>query len=230
VTTTIDVVVPTLNAASDLARTIASLGGCEDHDLVLRLTVCDGGSRDDTLAIARAAGAAVIVTAPGRGRQLAAGAAAGSAPWLLFLHADTTLGAGWADAAKRFMTETTNAARAGYFRLRFDSRDPRARRVERLVAWRCRTLGLPYGDQGLLMARAFYQRLGGFAVLPLMEDVDLVRRIGRENLVALDTDVVASARRYERDGWLLRPLRNLSCLALYSAGIPVSVVRRLYDG
>jgi rSAM/selenodomain-associated transferase 2 len=230
VTTTIDVVVPTLNAASDLARTIASLGGCEDHDLVLRLTVCDGGSRDDTLAIARAAGAAVIVTAPGRGRQLAAGAAAGSAPWLLFLHADTTLGAGWADTAKRFMTETTNAARAGYFRLRFDSGDPRARRVERLVAWRCRTLGLPYGDQGLLMARAFYQRLGGFAVLPLMEDVDLVRRIGRENLVALDTDVVASARRYERDGWLLRPLRNLSCLALYSAGIPVSVVRRLYDG
>ena len=112
-TTTIDVVVPTLNAASDLARTIASLGGCEDHDLVLRLTVCDGGSRDDTLAIARAAGAAVIVTAPGRGRQLAAGAAAGSAPWLLFLHADTTLGAGWADTAKRFMTETTNAARAG---------------------------------------------------------------------------------------------------------------------
>jgi len=230
VTTTIDVVVPTLNAASDLARTIASLGGREDHDLVLRLTVCDGGSRDDTLAIARAAGAAVIVTAPGRGRQLAAGASAGSAPWLLFLHADTTLGAGWADAAKRFMTETTNAARAGYFRLRFDSRDPRARRVERLVAWRCRTLGLPYGDQGLLMARAFYQRLGGFAVLPLMEDVDLVRRIGRENLVALDADVVASARRYERDGWLLRPLRNLSCLALYSAGIPVSVVRRLYDG
>ena len=229
-TTTIDVVVPTLNAASDLARTIASLGGREDHDLVLRLTVCDGGSRDDTLAIARAAGAAVIVTAPGRGRQLAAGASAGSAPWLLFLHADTTLGAGWADAAKRFMTETTNAARAGYFRLRFDSRDPRARRVERLVAWRCRTLGLPYGDQGLLMARAFYQRLGGFAVLPLMEDVDLVRRIGRENLVALDADVVASARRYERDGWLLRPLRNLSCLALYSAGIPVSVVRRLYDG
>jgi rSAM/selenodomain-associated transferase 2 len=230
VTTTIDVVFPTLNAASGLARTIASLGGREDHDLVLRLTVCDGGSRDDTLAIARTAGAAVVVTAPGRGRQLAAGAAVGSAPWLLFLHADTTLGAGWADAAKRFVTETTNAARAGYFRLRFDSRDPRARRVERLVAWRCRTFGLPYGDQGLLMARAFYRRLGGFAVLPLMEDVDLVRRIGGENLVALDADVVASARRYERDGWLLRPLRNLSCLALYSAGLPVSVVRRLYDG
>src|SRR4029077_11218853 len=131
-------VVPTLNAASDLARTIASLGGREDHDLVLRLTVCDGGSRDDTRASGRAAGASVIVPAPGRGRQLAAGASAGSAPWLLFLHADTTLGAGWADASRRFMAEASNAARAGYFRLQFDSRDPRARRVERLVAWRCR--------------------------------------------------------------------------------------------
>jgi rSAM/selenodomain-associated transferase 2 len=230
VTTTIDVVVPTLNAASGLARTIASLGGGCDHGLVLSVTVCDGGSRDDTLAIARAAGAAVVATSPGRGRQLAAGAAAGRAPWLLFLHADTTLGAGWADAARRFMAEPSNAARAGYFRLQFDSRDPRARRVERLVAWRCRTFGLPYGDQGLLMSRAFYQGLGGFHLMPLMEDVDLVRRIGRANLVSLDADVVASARRYERDGWVLRPLRNLSCLALFSAGVPVSVVRRLYDG
>ncbi|HEX9525228.1 MAG TPA: TIGR04283 family arsenosugar biosynthesis glycosyltransferase [Reyranella sp.] len=229
-TTTIDVVVPTLNAASGLARTMDSLDDGRDHSLVLRVTVCDGGSRDDTLAIARAARAAVVTTSPGRGRQLAAGAAAGCAPWLLFMHADTTLGAGWAPAARRFMAEATNAARAGYFRLQFDSPDARARRVERLVAWRCRTFGLPYGDQGLLMARAFYQRLGGFHLLPLMEDVDLVRRIGRQNLVPLDADVVASARRYERDGWLLRPLRNLSCLALFSAGVPVSVVRRLYDG
>ena len=227
-TTAIDVVVPTLNAASGLARTMDSLDDGRDHSLVLRVTVCDGGSRDDTLAIARAAGAAVVVTSPGRGGQLAAGAAAGSAPWLLFLHADTTLGAGWADAARRFMAEASNAARAGYFRLQFDSRDPRARRVERLVAWRCRTFGLPYGDQGLLMSRAFYQRLGGFHLMPLMEDVDLVRRIGRANLVSLDADVVASAQRYERDGWLLRPLRNLSCLALYFGGVPPDLIRRLY--
>ena len=229
-TTTLDVVVPTLNAASGLARTIASLDGGSDHGFRVRVTICDGGSHDDTLAIARAAGADVVTTSPGRGEQLAAGAAAGRAPWLLFLHADTTLGTGWANAVRRFMAEPPNAAKAGYFRLRFDSRDPRARRVERLVAWRCRTFGLPYGDQGLLMARDFYQRVGGFGLLPLMEDVDLVRRIGRGNLVALDADVVASPRRYERDGWLLRPLRNLSCLALYSAGAPMSVVRRLYDG
>ena len=62
-----------------------------------------------------------------------------------------------------------------------------------------------------------------------MEDVELVRRIGRRNLVALEADAVTSAERYERDGWLVRPLRNLSCLALYFAGLPPGVIRRLYE-
>jgi rSAM/selenodomain-associated transferase 2 len=194
----------------------------------LSITVCDGGSRDDTLAIARRAGAAVVRAPAGRGGQLAAGAATGSAPWLLFLHADTTLGAGWTAAVQRFTDDAANAGRAGYFRLRFDSPDPRARRIERLAAWRCRTFGLPYGDQGLLIARAFYRRLGGFPALALMEDVAFARRIGRHSLVPLEADAVTSARRYERDGWLLRPMRNLSCLALFSAGVPPSVIRRLY--
>jgi rSAM/selenodomain-associated transferase 2 len=226
VTTDIDVVIPTLNAAAPLTQTLAALGG--DPDVRLFATVCDGGSRDGTPDIARQAGATVVTAAPGRGGQLAAGAMAGSAPWLLFLHADTTLSAGWTLAARRFMAQPTNAAKAGYFRLRLDSPDRRARRIERLVAWRCRTFGLPYGDQGLLIGRAFYQQVGGFRALPLMEDVELARRIGRRNLVALEADAVTSARRYERDGWLARPLRNLSCLALYFAGLPPPVIQRLY--
>jgi rSAM/selenodomain-associated transferase 2 len=219
VTADIDVVIPTLNAARSLARTLDSLRGES-------ITVCDGGSRDDTTTIARQAGANVVVSEPGRGRQLADGAVAGSAPWLLFLHADTVLSAGWAAAARQFMTMT--APKAGYFRLRFASADPRARRLERLVAWRCRTFGLPYGDQGLLIERGFYRRIGGFRALPLMEDIDLVRRIGRHNLVPLDADAVTSAERYERDGWLARPMRNLGCLALYFAGLSPTVIRRLY--
>ena len=120
------------------------------------------------------------------------------------------------------------APKAGYFRLRVASADRRARRLERLVAWRCRTFGLPYGDQGLLIERDFYRRMGGFRALPLMEDVDLVRRIGRRKLSALDAEAVTSAERYERDGWLLRPMRNLGCLALYFAGLSPTVIRRLY--
>jgi rSAM/selenodomain-associated transferase 2 len=227
VTTDIDVVIPTLNAAASLGRTITALKD-GDHDLRLSVTVCDGGSRDDTTTIARRAGAVVVTADAGRGGQLAAGATGGNAPWLLFVHADTRLGPGWADAVRRFTGSAANAERAGYFRLRFDSADRRARGIERFVAWRCRTFGLPYGDQGLLMARAFYRRLGGFHALPLMEDVEFVRRIGRRNLVALDAEATTSAERYERDGWRLRPLRNLSCLALFLAGAPAGVIRRLY--
>jgi rSAM/selenodomain-associated transferase 2 len=226
VTIEIDVVIPTLNAGESLARTLATLRG--DHGFALSITVCDGGSHDDSQAIARQAGATVVTTQAGRGRQLSTGAAAGSAPWLLFLHADTVLAPGWTDAAGRFVSQAANAGKAGYFRLRLDSPNPRARRIERLAAWRCRTFGLPYGDQGLLMARAFYRRLGGFRPLPLMEDVELVRRIGRRHLVALDADAVTSARRYERDGWRLRPMRNLGCLALFFAGLPTPILRRLY--
>ena len=225
-TTDIDVVIPTLNAAAHLGRTFAALS--VDRDLRLSLTVCDGGSRDDTQTIARARGAVVVQAEVGRGGQLAAGAAAGEAPWLLFLHADTALSPGWAAAARRFMAEPANAAKAGYFRLRFDSTDPRAQRIESLAAWRCRTFGLPYGDQGLLIERAFYAEIGGYRALPLMEDVDLVRRIGRQRLVALDAEAITSAGRYERDGWLARPMRNLGCLALYFAGLPPRMIRRLY--
>jgi rSAM/selenodomain-associated transferase 2 len=225
VTPDLDVVIPTLNAARHLSHTLAALS--VDHELRLAVTASDGGSRDDTQTIARTAGAAVVQTEPGRGGQLAAGAAAGSAPWLLFLHADTILSAGWPQAARAFMT-AANASRAGYFRLRFESTDRRARRIERLANWRSRALGLPYGDQGLLIARAFYQQIGGFRPLPLMEDVELVRRIGRRRLVALEADAITSARRYESDGWLARPARNLACLGLYFAGLSPRLIQRLY--
>ena len=226
-TAALDVVIPTLDAAATLARTLTALRDAEGP-LRATVTVCDGGSRDATVAIARESGAAVVNAPPGRGGQLAAGAAAGSAPWLLFLHADTVPGSGWIETVQRFQSEPANLAKAGYFRLRLASTDARARRIERLVDWRCRTLGLPYGDQGLLMARSFYRHVGGFRPLPLMEDVDLARRIGRRHLVPLESDAVTSAARYERGGWFARPARNLTCLALYSAGVPPHVIARLY--
>lgn len=227
-TDALDVVIPTLDAAATLPRTLAALGEIESC-LPTTITVCDGGSRDATVAIAREAGATVVTAPPGRGGQLAAGAAAGSASWLLFLHADTVPGSGWTDAVQRFVSAPANRTKAGYFHLCLDSTDARARRVERLAAWRCRTFGLPYGDQGLLMARSFYRQRGGFRPLPLMEDVDLARRIGRRHLVSLEADAVTSAARYERGGWLARPARNLSCLALYLVGMPPRLIARLYD-
>ncbi|MBV9749748.1 MAG: hypothetical protein JO157_13135 [Acetobacteraceae bacterium] len=117
---------------------------------------------------------------------------------------------------------------AAYFRFALDSADSRARRLERWVAWRCRVLALPYGDQGLLIPRALLASVGGIRPLPLMEDLDLVRRIGRARLAALPIDAATSAARWEREGWRRRSLRNLGCLALWLAGVPPRAVARLY--
>ena len=217
------VVIPTLDAAATLAATLAALA--EGAALLHEIVVADGGSDDATVALAGRAGARVVAARPGRGRQLAAGAQATSADWLLFLHADTQLGRGWTDEAAAFMTSGGEAAAT--FRFTLDDNGPAARRLEAMVAWRCRALGLPYGDQGLLLSRDFYDRLGGFRPWPLMEDVDLVRRIGRARMHMFECPALTSAARYRR-GYLWRSSRNLSCLGLYYLGLPPAWLARLY--
>ena len=170
-----------------------------------------------------------VITAPrGRGAQLVAGVGAATRPWLLLLHADTRLAPGWQAAVSAHIRRPNLPARAiSGFAL--DSPDPRARRLERAVAWRCRVLALPYGDQGLLIHRELLAVIGGIRPLPLMEDVDLVRRIGRRRLIALDAAAITSAMRWEQGGWGRRSLRNLLCLGLYWAGVPPRRIVRLYE-
>jgi rSAM/selenodomain-associated transferase 2 len=219
-------VIPALDAALMLPACLTALA--EAGDLLGEIILVDGGSRDGSAAIAAARGARVIAVPRGRGGQLAAGAAAARGEWLLFLHADTVLAPGWAAVVADFVAAPGAATRAGYFRLAFDDGSPAARRLERFVVWRCRRLGLPYGDQGLLIAADLYRALGGYRPLPLMEDVDLVRRIGRQRLVALDAVAVTSAARYVGAGYVRRAARNLLCLALYFLGVPPDLIRRLY--
>ncbi|MBV8088045.1 MAG: TIGR04283 family arsenosugar biosynthesis glycosyltransferase [Alphaproteobacteria bacterium] len=223
--TLLSIIIPTLNAAGTLDQTLAALSLSA---LVGELIVADGGSTDMTVDVAKTGGARVVLAPRGRGPQLATGAAAASGDWLLFMHADCRLEPGWDTAVSAFLAAPTAAARAGYFDLALDDVAPAARRVERIVAWRCRRLALPYGDQGLLIARSLYEEVGGFAPWPLMEDVDLVRRLGRSRLAPIGARCLASAQRYRRDGYLRRPLRNLLCLGLYFAGVPPARIVRLY--
>lgn len=231
---TLTIVIPTLNAARHLGATLAAVAetaavaGTPAASPASDVVVADGGSTDATVAIAHQAGARVIRERAGRGAQLAAGAAAAGGDWLLFLHADTVPAPGWAQAVGAFMADPANRERAATFRYRLDDTAPRARRLEALVAWRCRVLGLPFGDQGLLIRRDFYRALGGFRPEPLMEDVDLIRRIGRKRLAMLDCPATTSAARYAREGYVLRPTRNLLCLALYFLGLPSRWLARLY--
>ncbi len=224
----LSVVIPTLNAGATLAACLAALADAREGGFLSEIIVVDGGSTDDTVAVATAAGVRVIAAPAGRGRQLAEGGRTAAGGWLLFLHADTRLAAGWAWAAAAFMAAPENAARAAVFRFALHDDGPAARRLERIVAWRCRVLALPYGDQGLLIGRGFYDGLGGFKPLPLMEDVDIVRRIGRRRLTMLEATALTSAARYRRAGYLKRSARNLACLGLYFLGVPPAAIARIY--
>jgi rSAM/selenodomain-associated transferase 2 len=214
------VVIPTWNAERTLAATIRALGAGAE------VLVADAGSTDATRAIAEVLHARIVAAPKGRGPQIAAGIASASQSWVLILHADTRLQPGWRDAAKAHMAD--NPGKAAYFRFALDSADPRARRLERVVAWRCRVLGLPYGDQGLLIHRDLLERIGGMRPLPVMEDVDLVCRLGCRRLMAMDAAALTSADKWHREGWLRRSGRNLCCLALWFAGVPPRWIVRLY--
>jgi rSAM/selenodomain-associated transferase 2 len=212
-------VIPALNAEAGLGACLAALAEADE------IVVADGGSTDRTVEIGAAAGARIIRPGKGRGLQLHAGAEVASGDWLLFLHADTRLGAGWREAVRRHSERQPQST--AYFRFRLDDAAWQARLVERGVALRVRLFGVPYGDQGLLVPRALYDAVGGYAPLPLMEDVDFVRRL-RARPVLLEAEAITSAARWRRDGWLSRSARNLACLALYRLGVSPERVARLY--
>ncbi len=224
----ISVIIPTLNAQATLAATLSCLIGATVQGIVREVIVVDGGSHDDTGAIAHGAGATILRTEPGRGRQLMAGAAAAKCQWLLFLHGDTVLDEGWAQEAARFVERPEAIGVAGAFDFALDDFSPAARRLERMVRWRCKWLGLPYGDQGLLMSRHLYENIGGFRDMPLMEDVDMVRRLGRRRLIFFRSKAVTSAARYRRDGFVARPMRNALTLSLFFLRVSPRWLARLY--
>lgn len=226
-------ILPALNAAARLPAALQGLAEAERAGLSAGWILADGGSSDATVRLARQAGCAVVSGAKGRGAQLAAGgeaalARASRGDWLLFLHADTVLEAGWSRAAAAFMAANADRDRAGYFRFALNDPDARARRLERMVDWRCRTFALPYGDQGLLIPAAFYARLGGYKPWPLFEDVDLVRRIGRRRLKPLSARAVTSAERFAREGYVRRSAKNLTLLARYYCGDSPERLARAY--
>lgn len=222
----ISVVIPTFDAERTLQQTMAPLVAAAVEGLVRQVVVADGGSTDATLELAEDAGATIVRTARGRGVQLAAGCAAAKGDWLLVLHADTELGEGWERAAADHINR--QPGKAGFFRFALDAQGMRARLWERGVALRCLAMSLPYGDQGLLISRRLYDEVGGYRPLPLMEDVDLVRRLGPGRLAALPANALTSAERYRRDGYVGRSVRNAVLLARYLAGADPERLARTY--
>ena len=224
----LSIIIPTLNAQAHLAPTLAALMEGMWAGLVREVIVSDGGSKDATVAIADDAGCEIVTGPRGRGQQLIAGAQMARGDWLLFLHADTRLTPGWVLCVRTFMARH-GEAKAGYFRFAADESTRPARRLAFWVNARCALFALPYGDQGLLISRALYAQLGGFRPLPLMEDVDLVRRLGRGRLAAMAHPAVTSVARHVRDGYLKRSAKNLLLLGQFLAGGDPQALARRYD-
>ena len=207
-----------------LVRTVAAMRGCAE--IVVACTRAEEYEVREALAGAPAV--RVVAARRGRAAQMNAGAACTSAEWLLFLHADSTP---HPDALTRILAIADPREVGGSCRLALDAGGWRPRLIEWMVRRRVRLLGLPYGDQGLFVRRRAFAELGGYRDLPLMEDVDFVRRLRRlGRLRHLSCPVVTSARRWERDGWTRRTLSNWSLMLQYLAGASPARLARRYTG
>jgi rSAM/selenodomain-associated transferase 2 len=218
------VVIPALDEAARIADAVAS-ARAEGVEIL----VVDGGSRDGTAERARAAGATVLASAPGRARQLGVGAKAARGEVVLLLHADTRLPPGW-DAAVRGALEEPRVV-GGAFRLRFDAAGAGLRLVEWGTRLRVALLRLPYGDQALFVRRAVLEAIGGVPQVPIMEDLDLVRAMRRRGRLALlPLAVRSSPRRYRERGIWRTAARNLLAACAWALRFDRERVAAWYRG
>jgi rSAM/selenodomain-associated transferase 2 len=223
----ISVIIPSVNEQAHVRCCIESIlaegADCE-------IIVADGGSTDRTIELANKREEVRVVRSDrGRGLQMNRGALSANGSVLLFLHADTMLEEGWSrdiDAAL-----SNDAVAAGAFTLRINGDERHFRLIELWVKVRCAVFGLPYGDQGIFVRRDVFEKLGGYRDIPLMEDVDLVRRIKRAGrIVLLPGKAVTSARKWSREGWIRVSLMNQFLLILFRLGVDPGRLAKLYYG
>lgn len=222
----ISVVIPTLNAEAALTLCLQGLYEGVQAGIIREVIVVDAGSDDGTVTLADDAGAVIMKARASRGLQLREGCAAARGEWILALHADSLLQEGWAQVAQDHMK---NISTAGFFKLRFGGGGAMAAVVAGWANFRASVLGLPFGDQGLLISRSLYDKMGGFPDIPLMEDVAMARVLGRHK-VALDCQITTSSDKYREQGWIRRGARNLSLQLRYFAGASPEKLAQSYRG
>ncbi len=210
----ISVIIPVVNEAENLGKAIESAKVAGAFEVI----VVDGGSSDQSCAIATVCGAQLIKTSPGRGIQLQAGAQVATGDVLLFLHADNRLAKESCQQIAEAFADTN--VLFGGFRQQIDAIGYRYRFLEFGNAFRAKWLGVIYGDQAIFVCRETLAAVGGIPELPLMEDVELMRRLRRRGKrVLLDGPLRISARRWQRHGVFRQTLRNWTLLVAYFLGV-----------
>jgi glycosyltransferase involved in cell wall biosynthesis len=218
----VSVIIPTANSERLLPRCFDSLITAAVRGVVREVIVSDAGSGDATLEIADAAGAHIVNARKGRGAQFAEGAAIARSDWLLFLQPQSALEPGWEVEAESFIDQAVmERPRAAVFRFALEDFSGEARRAEAKAALRTALFALPYGDQGLLIPKRLYQKVGGYRALADMEDADIVRRIGRRRLIRLRSRAVNVSRPQQS------ALRGLALTLLHALRVPSGVLAKL---
>ena len=227
---TLAIIIPVLNEAATIEATLRRLAPLRERGAMV--IVVDGGSTDDTATRATSLADRVLAAPRGRALQMNAGARsveAARADVLLFLHADTTLPD---DADRTLLRALAGSERCwGRFDVRLDAPGASLRLIETLMNWRSRLTGIATGDQAFFVTRIAFAGLGGFAPLPLMEDIDLSRRAKRLSMpIALRDRVFTSARRWQRHGvWRTVALMWWLRLAYFFGADPGTLARRYRD-
>ncbi|AHK77957.1 glycosyl transferase [Ectothiorhodospira haloalkaliphila] len=221
------VIVPVLNEAANLPSLARNLEAAVLRETEILLV--DGGSQDDTVAVAEGHGLPIIVSAPGRARQMNAGAAATRAPVLLFLHADTHLPMG---ADTRVRDALKGQSGWGRFNVRIRGRSRvLLPLVAALMNQRSRLTGIATGDQALFMRRELFDSVGGFPDQPLMEDIEISRRLRRITAPrCLRARVSTSGRRWEQHGAWRTILLMWHLRWLYWRGTSAHILAQRYNG
>ncbi len=221
----VSVVIPVWNEEPRLATTLAALAAEAPHEVI----AVDAGSRDRSAAIARAHGAILLTSAPGRARQMNTGAAAATGEFLFFLHADTLPPAGWHTEIRETLAQPGVAA--GAFSFALDAEFRGRRWIERGTNWRARRRRMPYGDQGLFLRQETFEQGGGFPDLPILEDYEFIRRLRRLGRIVVATKVArTSARRWQTRGVVRTTFVNQCILLGYRLGIAPARLARWYRG
>jgi rSAM/selenodomain-associated transferase 2 len=219
----ISIVIPALNESAGIASAVVRAWLTRPAEVI----VVDGQSDDDTLALARGAGATTLCSPRGRAVQQNFGARQASGDVLLFLHADTWLAA---DALEQIRGALANRAVIyGAFQQRIDAPGLLYRLLERGNAFRARR-GMPYGDQGIFIRRQNFDDLGGFPEVSFMEDWLLMRRLRRlSKPVLLPGPLYVSARRWQKHGVVRQTVRNWSLITAARLGVSPDRLARFYS-
>jgi rSAM/selenodomain-associated transferase 2 len=219
----ISIIIPTLEEAQGIEKSLSRACALNPHEII----IADGGSQDDTLEIARNFTPHIVQSAPGRALQMNTGAETASGDILLFLHADSHLPVTSYNRMQEIMQNEETVG--GAFSLEIDSGAKSLQLISALATLRSRKLNLVYGDQAFFVRRTVFEEMGGYALLPICEDLEFFQRLRKSGrVILLDEKATTSARRWEKEGILVTTLRNGLIAILFLMGFPPKLLSKYY--